>query len=207
MLNMITATASTVAAFEIVSGIITTKAWTCCRSVLARLISWPVCTSSWNAKCRRWRWAKIRSRSTASDQRASRKAIPPSQAAADPRDHAGDEDRERPTEQRGVAVVTDASVDRDRDQGGDGDLRGGPGQACDDPGGEAPPLLPQLGAHETPSRPAGLGVLLRSSFHGFLARQPALDRLVRLLAEGPLQKAVLRADDPRRATSKVSRAR
>ena len=74
MLNMITAAASTVAAFEIVIGIMTTNACTCCRSVFARLISWPVCTSSWKAKCRRWRWAKIRSRRTASDQRASRNA-------------------------------------------------------------------------------------------------------------------------------------
>ena len=32
-------TASTVTALEIVSGIITTKLWICCRSVLARLIS------------------------------------------------------------------------------------------------------------------------------------------------------------------------
>ena len=39
MLNMITAAARTVAAFEIVIGIITTNAWTCCRSVFARLIS------------------------------------------------------------------------------------------------------------------------------------------------------------------------
>ena len=35
---------------EIVSGISTMKFWTCCRSVLARLINWPVCASSWNEK-------------------------------------------------------------------------------------------------------------------------------------------------------------
>jgi hypothetical protein len=39
MLNMITAAASTVAAFEIVIGIMTTNACTCCRSVFALLIS------------------------------------------------------------------------------------------------------------------------------------------------------------------------
>ena len=72
--NRMTVTAVTVTAFEIVSGIRTMKFWTCCRSVLARLISWPVCASSWNEKCRRWRWANIRSRRTASDQRASRNA-------------------------------------------------------------------------------------------------------------------------------------
>ena len=69
-----TVTAVTVTAFDIVSGISTMKFWTCCRSVLARLINWPVCASSWNEKWRRWRWANIRSRRTASDQRASRNA-------------------------------------------------------------------------------------------------------------------------------------
>ena len=72
--NRMTVTASTVTPLEIVSGIITTKAWICWRSVLARLISWPVWARSWKAKCRRWKWAKSRSRRSVSIQRASRKA-------------------------------------------------------------------------------------------------------------------------------------
>ena len=74
MISRITVTASTVTPLEMVSGIITTKAWICCRSVLARLISCPVWARSWNAKCRRWKWAKSFSRRSASIQRASRNA-------------------------------------------------------------------------------------------------------------------------------------
>ena len=74
MTSRITVTDSTVTALEMVSGIITTNAWICCRSVLARLMSWPVWVWSWKAKCSRWRWANRRSRRLASTQRASRKA-------------------------------------------------------------------------------------------------------------------------------------
>ncbi len=74
MTARMTVTATTVTALEIVSGIITMNAWTCWRSVLARLMSWPVWAWSWNAKWSRWRWANSRSRRWASTQRASRKA-------------------------------------------------------------------------------------------------------------------------------------
>ena len=67
-------TATTVTKFEIVSGISTTKFWICWRSVLARLISSPVCTRSWKAKCSRWRWANSWSRSIASVWRDTLKA-------------------------------------------------------------------------------------------------------------------------------------
>ena len=50
MTARMTVTASTVTKLEMVSGIITTKAWTCWRSVLARLMSWPVWVWSWKAK-------------------------------------------------------------------------------------------------------------------------------------------------------------
>jgi hypothetical protein len=74
MIARITVTASTVTPLEMVSGIMTRKFWTCCRSVLARLISWPVCTLSWNAKCSRCTWANSRSRRSSSIHRASRNA-------------------------------------------------------------------------------------------------------------------------------------
>ncbi len=74
MASRITVTASTVTPLEMVSGIITTNAWICWRSVLARLISCPVWARSWKAKWRRWRWAKSRSRRSVSIHRASRKA-------------------------------------------------------------------------------------------------------------------------------------
>ena len=74
MTARITVTDSTVTALEMVSGIITTNAWTCWRSVLARLISSPVDDRSWKPKWSRWKWANIRSRSTCSVMRASRNA-------------------------------------------------------------------------------------------------------------------------------------
>src|SRR5690606_13251678 len=74
IVTRITVTDSTVMKLLMVSGTMTTKAWICWRSVLARLVSWPVCASSWKAKCRRCTWAKIRARRLASTARASRRA-------------------------------------------------------------------------------------------------------------------------------------
>ncbi len=85
---------------------------------------------------------------------------PPPEPAADAGDDAGDEDRERPLEQGAVAAVTDPTVDGHRDQGRNRHLGRRPGQTSDDSGGQAPPLVSQLGAHEAPTRAAGLRVFL-----------------------------------------------
>ena len=66
--SRMTATPRASATFDMVSGIITTNICTCCRSLLARLMSWPVCVWSWKPMCRACRWAKSRSRSQVSVQ-------------------------------------------------------------------------------------------------------------------------------------------
>ncbi len=175
MLNMITLAASTVAALETVIGIITTNAWTCCRSVFARLISCPVCTSSWNAKCSRCKWAKIRSRSAASHQRASRNGEPAPQPAADARQHAGEKDRERPAQEGALRVGLDASIDRQRHEGWHCHLADRGREPGHHAYGQTPPLPPKLGAYEVPARPAGRDglrrdVFRRSAFHSVSAR-------------------------------------
>jgi hypothetical protein len=69
-----TVTAMTVTKFEIVSGMSTTSAWICWRSVVDRLMRSPVWTRSWYPKCSRCVWAKIWSRSRTSTRRDSRNA-------------------------------------------------------------------------------------------------------------------------------------
>ena len=104
-------TASTVTALEIVSGIITTKAWICWRSVLARLISWPV-------------WALVVEREVQAlevgEQAVAQVGLDPAglaegEVAAEPvkmpDDDGGDGDDERPAPQRRHVVGLDALVD------------------------------------------------------------------------------------------------
>ena len=69
--SRITATASTVAALAMNSGMKTRKKWICWMSLLARAISWPVCAWSWNAKWSRCRWANSRWRRSVSTRAAT----------------------------------------------------------------------------------------------------------------------------------------
>ena len=67
-------TPTTVTALAAVSGISTTTCWSCWRSVLARLISSPVCMRSWYSNCRRMICAYSRSRTRVSASRDCLKA-------------------------------------------------------------------------------------------------------------------------------------
>ena len=73
--SMIASTPAIVNTLAAVSGIRITTVSTCWMSVFARAMSCPVWAWSWNAKCRRCRWAKSRSRRSVSVRSAMRNAV------------------------------------------------------------------------------------------------------------------------------------
>ena len=111
MAMRMTVTARTVSPLAIVSGIITTKFWTCWRSVLARLISCPV----WHGVVE----GEVQPLDVGEQPVAERRLDPaglserqvPANAGEHGGDHAGRGDGERPQDQRAQFVGLDSTVD------------------------------------------------------------------------------------------------